>query len=225
MEEQRQTMRYTTHPILLIAAIAVLLFCTIGIAAMMGWLPASGGSQPVMGPPLAADAPVQVGMQDSGPPPPPAGYAPVAPAASLAPVSSGYSSAGDMGGGAPAEARPVAERRVPAATCRSCGVVESVRTVTVRGQGSGVGAAGGAIVGGLLGNQVGSGSGRDLATVAGAVGGAVVGNQVEGNMKATKSYDVTVRMNNGASRTIHTTSANWQEGDRVRIVNGQLRAR
>jgi uncharacterized protein YcfJ len=33
----------------------------------------------------------------------------------------------------------------------------------------------------LLGNQVGGGKGRDLATIAGAVGGALAGNHIEGS--------------------------------------------
>ena len=36
----------------------------------------------------------------------------------------------------------------------------------------------GAVVGGLLGNQVGSGNGRKLATVAGIIGGGMLGNQI-----------------------------------------------
>jgi uncharacterized protein YcfJ len=36
----------------------------------------------------------------------------------------------------------------------------------------------GAVIGGLLGNQVGSGDGKTLATIAGAVGGGYVGNEV-----------------------------------------------
>jgi hypothetical protein len=36
----------------------------------------------------------------------------------------------------------------------------------------------GAVVGGLLGNQVGSGNGRKLATVAGIIGGGMIGNQI-----------------------------------------------
>lgn len=239
--------KYTTHPMVLIAAIAIVLFCGVGVAAIMGWLPHSGAS---MGPPLA-EAPVQVGSQDMGPPPPPAAYAPERPAADRlvaerapaggAPDSAGYAersgradSSGDSGGGsygagaAPAPpARPVAAAAAPAAApvCANCGVVESVRTVTQRGEGSGLGAAGGAIVGGLLGNQVGGGSGRKLATVAGAVGGAVVGNQVEGNMKATTHYVVRVRMNSGKIRTINSSSANWQAGDRVKVVKGRLQRR
>jgi uncharacterized protein YcfJ len=33
-------------------------------------------------------------------------------------------------------------------------------------------------VGGLIGNQVGSGNGRKLATIAGAIGGAYAGNEI-----------------------------------------------
>ncbi|WP_460824944.1 glycine zipper 2TM domain-containing protein, partial [Massilia solisilvae] len=88
----------------------------------------------------------------------------------------------------------------------------------------GLGAAGGAILGGLLGNQVGSGNGRQLATVAGAVGGAVVGNQVEGNMHASQTYEIRVRLDDGTLRTFHQSSPPaWHTGERVRIVKGRLR--
>ena len=36
----------------------------------------------------------------------------------------------------------------------------------------------GAVVGGLLGNQVGGGNGKTLATIAGAVGGGYLGNEI-----------------------------------------------
>ncbi len=42
------------------------------------------------------------------------------------------------------------------------------------------GTATGAVVGGLLGNQVGKGNGRKLATVGGAVAGGLVGRNVQG---------------------------------------------
>jgi outer membrane lipoprotein SlyB len=94
-----------------------------------------------------------------------------------------------------------------------------------RPNGSGVGAAGGAILGGLLGNQVGSGHGRQIATVAGAVGGAVAGNQIEGNMKTTHTWDIVVRMDNGSKRTFHQSAQpNWRSGDSVRVAKGQLRS-
>jgi uncharacterized protein YcfJ len=45
-------------------------------------------------------------------------------------------------------------------------------------QNSVVGMGIGAVVGGLLGNQVGSGNGRKLATIAGAIGGGYAGNEI-----------------------------------------------
>ena len=111
-----------------------------------------------------------------------------------------------------------------APACRDCGTVVSTRTYEREPQrASGIGAEGGAVVGGLLGNQVGSGHGRQLATVAGAVGGAVFGNQVEGNMKASTSYEIRVRLDDGTLRTFHQRSIPaWRNGDRVRIVKGTL---
>jgi len=98
-----------------------------------------------------------------------------------------------------------------------------VREITHRAHGSGLGAAGGAVIGGLLGNQVGGGDGRKLATVAGAVGGAVVGNQVEGNMKATHSWEIRVRLDDGSARTFHRSSLDgYSTGDRVKVVDGAL---
>jgi outer membrane lipoprotein SlyB len=239
MERETKVMSYTTHPMLLIAAIAVVLFCGVGIAAVMGWLPQSGAK---MGPPIA-EAPVQVDSRDMGPPPAPAGYAPVNRLADTSGYSGGGAGSGSYGGGYGGAAPPerngadaryaetpapqrAAQMAPPApAVCHSCGVVESVKTVTHRGEGSGLGAAGGAIVGGLLGNQIGDGSGRKIATVAGAVGGAVVGNQVEGNMKSTTTYQVRVRMDDGKVRTVSTSSANWQAGDHVKVVKGRLQRR
>ena len=56
------------------------------------------------------------------------------------------------------------------------------------------------------------------------VGGAVVGNQVEGNMKATTSYEVHVRMDNGTNRTFHLQNLNgYNSGDRIKVINGGLR--
>ncbi len=52
--------------------------------------------------------------------------------------------------------------------------------VVTGGQKSGAGAAMGAIAGGVIGNQVGRGSGNALATMAGLVGGAILGDNIEG---------------------------------------------
>jgi outer membrane lipoprotein SlyB len=249
------------HPLLIAAALAVILFCAVGTAAIMGWLPSSSGGtrgqlsdadraalagslqQPgaAYAPapataPLAA-APAGVPQALAAPVPYPAAPAPTG-AAHGSNAGQGTSASGDDT--RPAQpvreaAREPADEPAPAARvadsdsggrwCGSCGNVEAVRTITTRARPSGVGAAGGAILGGLLGNQVGGGHGRQLATVAGAVGGAVMGNQVEGNMHVTHSYEIRVRLDDGKLRTFHQQSVpQWRSGDRVRVVKGSLRA-
>lgn len=202
-----QTNKPSTHPMMVIAAVAVVLFCGVGSAAILGWLPTSNATVPdkVSGMP---PAPQQQMAYDEPAPATANGYA-----QNAAPAMSQGQGQGQL---------PQQEGRN--APCANCGVVESVRRIEHRPQGSGVGAVGGAVVGGLLGNQIGGGHGRQLATVAGAVGGAVAGNQIEGNMKTTYSWDIVVRLDNGNKRTIHASSApQWRNGDPVRIVKGQLR--
>jgi uncharacterized protein YcfJ len=53
--------------------------------------------------------------------------------------------------------------------------------VSVPGQKSGAGAVMGGLAGGAIGNQIGDGSGRAVATLLGLVGGAVLGNRIEGD--------------------------------------------
>jgi uncharacterized protein YcfJ len=55
------------------------------------------------------------------------------------------------------------------------------------------GTAIGAVVGGLLGNQIGGGSGKTVATVAGAAAGGYAGNKVQGNMQDSDTYTTTER--------------------------------
>ena len=111
------------------------------------------------------------------------------------------------------------------ARCAECGVIESVREIQTKGEGSGIGAVGGAVVGGVLGHQVGGGSGQKIATVVGAVGGAVAGNEVEKHVKSTKSYEVTVRFEDGSSRVINEANAtSWRVGDRVKVINGAIQS-
>jgi uncharacterized protein YcfJ len=55
------------------------------------------------------------------------------------------------------------------------------------------GTATGAIVGGLLGNQVGGGNGKKVATVAGAVAGGAAGRHIQGNQQQKKGDRVVER--------------------------------
>ena len=206
------------HPLVLAAAVAVLLFCGVGTAALMGWLPSSqGDAQPLS---ASTSAEQLASLQASQPP---AGAQPLA--ALPQPPQAQQAQQQQQPVRQP-QPQPQYAAAAPAAqVCSNCGVIEAIHEVNTRAEGSGVGAAGGAVVGGLLGNQVGGGHGKQLATVLGAVGGAVAGNQIEGSVRATRSYNIVVRLDNGKTRTVHQSAApNWRQGDRVRVVNGGLRA-
>lgn len=182
-----------------IAGVALTLFCAVGIAAVMGWIPNSmggPGENAAMAPQSANTAPAANRKTQRAASSQPALKAPSAPV-----------------------------RVAAAASCAECGVIESVRQIDAKGEGSGVGVVGGAVVGGLLGNQVGGGRGKDVMTVVGAVGGAMAGNEVEKRVKTTTSYDVTVRMNDGSSRVIsEANQPTWRTGDKVKIVNGVIQS-
>ena len=107
-----------------------------------------------------------------------------------------------------AEPAPKAVERIPPALpCAICGTVESVTAVQREpASGSGVGVIAGAALGGLLGNQVGGGTGKDLATIAGMVGGGWAGNTVEKKMKRETVYEVAVRMEDGSLRKLEQKS-------------------
>lgn len=110
-----------------------------------------------------------------------------------------------------------------AIVCRQCGTVEAVNLIEVRGDGSYLGTIGGGIVGALLGSQIGSGSGRTAAEIAGAVGGAYAGRAIEGNVRKTNHYEVSVRFDNGASQTISfAADPGYRVGDKVKVNNGVL---
>lgn len=108
------------------------------------------------------------------------------------------------------------------------GYVEAVDTVAHEQRtGPGIGAIGGAIAGGVLGHQVGSGSGNTAATIGGAVIGGVVGHQVEqrvrGNQAAGVEYRFRVRIDDGSYQTFSKeTHDNIRVGDRVRIERGNI---
>lgn len=106
------------------------------------------------------------------------------------------------------------------------GVVDSIQVVQGNtATGPGLGTVAGVVVGGLLGNQVGSGGGRAAATVAGAVGGGLVGNNIEGRTRAAGpgAYQIGVRLDNGAYQTVTQESASdLGVGSRVRLENGRV---
>jgi outer membrane lipoprotein SlyB len=196
---------------MIIAGVAVILFCATGTAAIMGWIPTSIGGNNNANNGLSAQT-------DQLPTPTPLPVLPARQTSVHAPVHT-------LAHAAPAHHVTEADATPPKVWCANCGVIESIHETTTRAQGSGVGAAGGAVVGGLLGNQVGGGHGRDVMTLVGAIGGAVAGNQIESQVKATHSYEIRVRLDDGSSRTVYqSTPPSWRDGDHVKIVDGGLRS-
>lgn len=103
---------------------------------------------------------------------------------------------------APAAAKVVAPAAAaaPAAPCTSCGKVTAIRVVEKQGESSAGGMIAGGAVGALLGNQIGKGTTRDIATLAGAAGGAYAGKKIEESAKTVKRWEVSVRFDNGDER-------------------------
>lgn len=186
------------YPILLIAGISVIIASLLGIAAMTGLLP-QAQSQPA----VTAAATVTAVTDPQARKEAAAKPAPKKPAG--AQVSTQRSDA-----------------KTAAARCEDCGVVESVRAMERKGEGSGVGAVAGGVVGGILGNQVGGGSGRTAMTVAGAGAGAYAGHEIEKNMKRSVTYEIRVRMDDRSIRTLHSDSPDVGVGQRVTVRDGRV---
>ena len=202
------------HPIIWVAAVAVIGFSAVGIGAITGLIPSAGGHTEIQTESrmVAADA------QREALKPAPTAAAPAekstTPKAAAKPEPTRS---------AP---QPVARNPQPAvAACPECGVIESVRSVEVKGQGSAVGVITGGVIGGVLGNQVGKGKGRDLATVGGAVLGGFAGNEVEKKVRSTTRYEVSVRLDSGERKLVQLQQLpKWREGDRVAVRDGGLHA-
>jgi outer membrane lipoprotein SlyB len=109
------------------------------------------------------------------------------------------------------------------------GVVSSIELVRAEGPSrvSPVGVIAGAVIGGLLGNQVGAGSGRAAATVAGAAVGGYAGNEVGRRAEAGSAPDIyrlAIQFDGGGSQFIDVGNpGDLRVGDRVRVdPNGQI---
>jgi uncharacterized protein YcfJ len=206
------------HPLLATAAVAIVLVCLTGIAAMLGILPSfnKGTAPPV--PENAIPAETTTSAPAALPPAPPVPVIEEAPKPQPKVVRKKTVKKPDYAG----EGQPNA---YAPPSCYDCGVVESIRSIQQQQPTSGVGAGVGAVVGGLLGNQIGAGSGRTLATIAGAVGGGVAGNEIEKRGHTATKYEVIVRMDNGERRRFIMSALRWREGDLVRVEDGNLYAR
>jgi outer membrane lipoprotein SlyB len=112
----------------------------------------------------------------------------------------------------------------PVVSCGHCGRVTGVSLVTVKSDHPNIiGSIAGGVLGGVLGHQVGGGRGRDLATIAGALGGAYAGNRVENNMNKKQVYRVSVRLDNGTTRSFdYAEDPELRTGTRVKVADNAL---
>ncbi|MFY9329817.1 MAG: glycine zipper 2TM domain-containing protein [Georgfuchsia sp.] len=220
------------HPVLWVAAVAVILLAITGIAAIMGVIPVSKSAEPAAIPqPLASAAePTLVAAAPVAEIPAPAPKIVVKHSVEHAAAVKPRPAKRRVEPVAHAESIPQPAPRLapppppPPSICNNCGRIESVQRIVQEGDGSGVGAVAGGALGGVLGNNVGRGNGRTLATIAGVVGGAMLGNQVEKSRKQTVTYQTTVRFNDGTSRVFNSTyEQGFREGERVRLVNGEIK--
>lgn len=185
------------HPLVAGAAATVILASLLGVAAMTGFLPSSHGN--VVGAQIAETTPaVQQPLATAAAPMTPATAATAAPVLVqtangyqymqplTAPVATGYQV--EPAAVAPKQKtivhhvyrnqNPSYAQAGPAPAPQYQAPAEPARPVS---QVSPLGIATGAVIGGLLGHQVGGGNGRTLATVAGVVGGGYLGNTVAKN--------------------------------------------
>lgn len=235
------------HPLLSSAAISVIVLSVAGVGALTGMLPQSRGTTtgaaeqkplaqqiaPVTAP---VAAPAASAAATSAPETKPVKKAVVRTSAPTAPRRAEPIAAQRPGydeeefdryeryerEARAAEARP-APIRAAQPVCASCGTVESVREVATQGQGTGLGAVAGGVTGAVVGRQFGHGSGKTAMTILGAAGGAFAGHKIEEKVRSTQRWDVTVRLDDGSTRTLTLEQQPaWRSGDRVRVVNGAL---
>lgn len=221
------------HPLTAIAAISVTLFSLVGIGAITGLIPTSHSQSTAAQQAQAAQEPLAAAAQPADKPVVhKAAARRVRPAEQVARPA--VAPAKTIEDAAPVrvaqndptpryEPAPRAEPVKP--LCYDCGVIESVREIEKKGEGSGLGAAVGGVAGGLLGRQTGGGRGKDVMTVLGAIGGAFAGNAVEKNVKTAKSYEIAIRFDDGSSRLLtQDNPPAWRPGERVRVVNSVITA-
>jgi outer membrane lipoprotein SlyB len=204
-----------TNPLIAAAAVAVIIFSAVGVGVMTGFIPSSSSktteTQAAAQVPAKADTAKPQGSARQNQ----TASAPPRKTASEAPKQAAAKEPVRVASAPPAPPVPH--------VCTNCGTVEAVNVIEQQGEGSGLGAVAGGVAGALLGNQVGGGSGRKIATVAGAAGGAYAGHQIEKHVKTTKRYDVVVRMDDGSVRNFpYDSEPAFRPGAKVKVVEGAL---
>jgi outer membrane lipoprotein SlyB len=120
---------------------------------------------------------------------------------------------------------PAEQASTPASAplCATCGTVQEVHVAKRKGEGGAVGVIGGAVVGGLLGHQIGGGTGKTLATIGGAAAGGYAGNEIQKEVNSKTVWVTRVRMKDGSIRTFEqSTQPTWTQGTVVKAAGKSL---
>jgi outer membrane lipoprotein SlyB len=127
---------------------------------------------------------------------------------------------------AAASAVPTAVQGVRLATlCATCAVVSEVHVEKRKGKASGVGAVGGAVAGGVIGNK--ATDGGTLGTVGGAAVGGLLGNAIEKRVKTHNVWVTSVTLKDGSARKFEAEAdPGWKAGMVVEVgADNQLKKR
>lgn len=103
------------------------------------------------------------------------------------------------------------------------GTIVSMRNVMVQGQPSGVGAVGGAALGGVAGSFIGGDSfrGNLLGAIGGALLGGLAGSAVESSIDRGQAVEFIIRQDDGQTiSVVQTNENNFHPGQRVAIIRG-----
>jgi outer membrane lipoprotein SlyB len=108
------------------------------------------------------------------------------------------------------------------------GIIEHVKPVKIEGTKSKAGAGIGAISGGILGNTIGDGSGKTIATLFGVLIGGAAGAATEEKLTKVSAFEIVIKKDNGQQIVIVQENDNYLTvGDRVNIISandGTVRA-
>jgi len=101
------------------------------------------------------------------------------------------------------------------------GVVEGVRSVTIEGTQSGVGAIAGGAVGGVAGSTIGHGKGSTVGSILGAVAGGLAGQVIEEQAGKKAGLEITVKLEGGQLIAVtQEADEQFNVGERVRVLSG-----
>jgi outer membrane lipoprotein SlyB len=219
-EQQRSRI----HPLIAAAAVAVILVSGVGVAALTGILPTSKAVPAAVSTSPLVDTQLKDSLSGLKPDAQPQAQI----AAPAHPVTHRHRVSPSEPGYAPSEAsRAPAGPSVANAPAADpyAGQIVAINTVRTSEPTTGLGALGGAVVGGLAGTQIGNGRGKTAATIVGALGGGLAGNAVEHAVHKASSYDVQVRMGDGSYRNFtYQTEPGFQVGQRVHVSGDSLSA-